>query len=189
MTKKFVDDIINLEVILTETIADRINHILKTKEVKKTELAKRLKISDSSVSTICSGKSNPSKQTIAMICREFNVNEEWLQNGKGEMFAINSGNALEVLAEERHLSKREKALIEKILNLKPELRQAFIDFIVDMADEFSDESTTEKPALLTSSVAEAEALYEKNLGFAPSKEVSASNTIDDMESIGKTKMA
>ena len=177
--------------ILTETIADRINHILKTKEVKKTELAKRLKLSDSSVSTICSGKSNPSKQTIAMICREFNINEEWLQNGKGEMFAINSGNALEVLAEERHLSKREKALIEKILNLKPELRQAFINFIVDMANEFSDESTTEKTVLSTSSVAEAEAeaLYEKNLGFAPSKEVSVLNTIDDTESIGKTKMA
>ena len=40
-----------------ETIADRINEILKIKGIKKTEFAKRIGISDSSVSTMCSGKS------------------------------------------------------------------------------------------------------------------------------------
>ena len=34
-----------------ETIADRINEILKIKGIKKTEFAKRIGISDSSVST------------------------------------------------------------------------------------------------------------------------------------------
>lgn len=67
-----------------ETIADRINEILKIKGIKKTEFAKRIGISDSSVSTMCSGKSKPSGQTITMICREFGVNPEWLRDGVGE---------------------------------------------------------------------------------------------------------
>ena len=32
------------------------------------------------------GTKTPSDRTISDICREFNVNEEWLRTGEGEMF-------------------------------------------------------------------------------------------------------
>lgn len=39
-----------------------------------------------SIALIESGKRNLSSQAILGICREFNVNEEWLRTGQGEMF-------------------------------------------------------------------------------------------------------
>ena len=32
------------------------------------------------------GRNEPIDAVISLICREFNVNEEWLRNGTGEMF-------------------------------------------------------------------------------------------------------
>lgn len=33
-----------------------------------------------------SGENSPSEQTVKLICQEFNVNEDWLRTGNGEMF-------------------------------------------------------------------------------------------------------
>ena len=69
-----------------ETITDRINQLLKELDIKQTDVARRLKISNASVSNICSGKTRPSGQTVTMLCREFGVNDNWLTTGEGSMF-------------------------------------------------------------------------------------------------------
>jgi len=40
----------------------------------------------STLSNIENGKNNITEQTFISICREFNVNPEWLRNGAGDMF-------------------------------------------------------------------------------------------------------
>lgn len=65
---------------------DRIQQLITALGIKKTEFAKRLNISAPFVSELCSGAKAPSDRTIADICREFGVNEEWLRSGDGEMF-------------------------------------------------------------------------------------------------------
>lgn len=40
----------------------------------------------SSISDIELGKAPITKRTIIAICSKFNVNEDWLRNGKGQMF-------------------------------------------------------------------------------------------------------
>lgn len=64
----------------------RINEIVKRSGLTKTAFAKRLRVSQSFVSKICTGSAIPSDRTIADICKEFNVNEAWLRSGMGEMF-------------------------------------------------------------------------------------------------------
>ena len=75
-----------------DTINDRINAMIAALGIRKTDLARQLNISDASVSNICSGKTNPSGQTITAIVREFNVNEAWLRTGEGEMFLPKSSS-------------------------------------------------------------------------------------------------
>lgn len=64
----------------------RISKIIEELGLKKTEVAKRLRVSGPFISELCSGAKSPSDRTISDICREFNVNEEWLRTGEGEMF-------------------------------------------------------------------------------------------------------
>lgn len=66
-----------------ETINERIAELIRGSGRRKTEVAKKIGISDAAMSTICSGKTNPSRQTISSICREFGVSEEWLTTGEG----------------------------------------------------------------------------------------------------------
>ena len=66
---------------------DRISSVIETLGMKKTAFAERLNVSQAFVSQLCSGVKQPSDRTISDICREFNVNEEWLRNGTGEMFS------------------------------------------------------------------------------------------------------
>ena len=62
---------------------DRIEQIIKLRNVKKVEFARRLNLSQAFVSQMCSGAAKPSDRTIQDICREFDVNEVWLRTGEG----------------------------------------------------------------------------------------------------------
>lgn len=65
---------------------DRIKEIRNNQGMSQTDFAKRLLVSRSAVCKMESGENSPSDQTINLICREFNVNEDWLRTGRGEMF-------------------------------------------------------------------------------------------------------
>ena len=67
-----------------ETINDRIGMILKEIKLTKTEVAKKLKVSQQYISKL-STTGTPSDILIDDICEKFDINEEWLRTGKGEM--------------------------------------------------------------------------------------------------------
>ena len=52
----------------------------------ETEFGERIGVTKSTISLIERKLRNPSERVIRDICREFNVNEDWLRNGTGEMF-------------------------------------------------------------------------------------------------------
>lgn len=125
------------------------------------------------LSTIENGKSNLTEQTIMLICREFNVNEEWLRNGTGEMFNTSSGNqALDELKKEFNLDDFSVKLIKAFSELTDEQRASVKDFIENLGDVTGENEKT---------IEELEAEYEKVLGFAPSTSSSALNTTDEKE--------
>ena len=64
----------------------RINEIVVRLHLTKTELAKRIGISQPYMSQICAGQKVPSDRTISDICREFGCDEVWLRTGEGEPF-------------------------------------------------------------------------------------------------------
>lgn len=71
---------------------ERINYLIKSLGMKKTAFAEKLNVSQAFVSQLCSGVKQPSERTIQDICTKFNVNEEWLLTGEGEIFIRLSRN-------------------------------------------------------------------------------------------------
>ena len=67
---------------------DRIKKIRKELDLTQQEFADRIGIARGNVGAYEVGKNAPSDAVISLICREFNVNEEWLRNGTGEMFIV-----------------------------------------------------------------------------------------------------
>ncbi len=65
---------------------ERIKELRTFLKLSQEVFASRIKITRSSVSKLEKGENNPSEQTITLICKQFNVSEEWLKNGIGEMF-------------------------------------------------------------------------------------------------------
>lgn len=49
------------------------------------KFGERIGITRSSVCKLESGENSPSERTIMLICKEFNVNKEWLITGNGEI--------------------------------------------------------------------------------------------------------
>ena len=67
-------------------LKDRFKELRKKLNVTQQEFADKLKISRNFVAQIEMGSKVPSDRTIDDVCREFNVNEEWLRTGNGDMF-------------------------------------------------------------------------------------------------------
>ena len=64
---------------------DRIKQIRKSNNLTQQEFASRLGVSRSGVASYESGEREPISAVIALICREFGINEDWLRYGKGPM--------------------------------------------------------------------------------------------------------
>ena len=65
---------------------DRIKAIRKHYDLTQTEFGDRIGVKGNTITNYENDLRNPSDAIIVSICREFNVNEEWLRTGNGEMF-------------------------------------------------------------------------------------------------------
>ena len=65
---------------------ERIKEIRTILGLTQQEFADKIKVKRNTVATYEMGRSVPSDSAIALICSVFDVNEEWLRTGTGEMF-------------------------------------------------------------------------------------------------------
>ena len=64
----------------------RIRKIRKVLDLTQTEFAKKIGMTQNTLTGYERGRINPSNSVINNICKTFNINEEWLRTGEGEMF-------------------------------------------------------------------------------------------------------
>lgn len=69
---------------------ERLKKLRKTLDLTQQEFADKLGVKRNTVAQWEIGRNEPSDAIIFSICREFDVNKEWLRTGEGEMFVIRS---------------------------------------------------------------------------------------------------
>lgn len=111
-------------------LKDRIYTLRKTLNLSMEKFGNRLAISKSSISAFEKGSTNPSEQTLKLICIEFNVNYLWLTEGKGEMFEA-PDSSLDDLALQYDLSEIDLYLIKAYLDMSKEERSEFSETILN----------------------------------------------------------
>lgn len=67
-------------------INERVREVRKTLNLTLDKFGERLGVGKTAISNIERGQRNLTEQMFKSICREFNVNENWLRTGEGEMF-------------------------------------------------------------------------------------------------------
>ena len=110
----------------------RLKKLRRTLDLTQSAFADRIGMKQNTIATYEMGRNVPSDQSIRSICREFNVNEEWLRYGTGEMFLPDVSDELEALVKRYGLSSADQVLIEKYVNLKEGSRETIINFLTDV---------------------------------------------------------
>lgn len=67
-------------------MGERVKELRKVLGLSGEKFGEKIGVTRSAISDIERGRNGLSEQNILAICREFNVNEEWLRTGTGEMF-------------------------------------------------------------------------------------------------------
>ena len=98
------------------------------------------------VSAMETGQRGITDQTILSICREFNVNEQWLRTGEGEMFLQSDPDeeykkAAEKLSDDEFI----RSILVQYFKLSPEHRKLLRDFAYSITEneEKQDDSAAE----------------------------------------------
>ena len=65
---------------------DRIKKIRKELDLTQQKFADKLGVQRNTIAMYEMGRTLPSDAIMRSICREFNINEDWLRTGQGEMF-------------------------------------------------------------------------------------------------------
>ena len=113
---------------------ERIKELRKILELNQTDFGNRIGTKQGSVAAYENGARTPIDAVIVSICREFNVNEDWLRTGEGEMFCKLETNDI-VAKATRLLGEKDpmfEAFVETYSTLSPSDRKVLMDFGVNL---------------------------------------------------------
>lgn len=81
------------------TQGNRINKVRKSLNLTLEKFGQNLGVTKTAISRLEKGERGCTEQMIKLICNEYNVNEEWLRNGTGEMFNVPEDEIASILSE------------------------------------------------------------------------------------------
>lgn len=103
---------------------ERLKKLRKTLDLTQQGFADRIGIKRNTIATYESGRNEPIDAVIALICREFYVNEDWLRNGTGEMFLEQSADEQIAAFIGRVQSNEEDSFQKRFLSMLSQLEKS-----------------------------------------------------------------
>lgn len=143
-------------------IADRIRAIRDHFDMTRKSFGEKIYVSQDVINNLERGRVTPTEYHISGICERFNVNEHWLRTGEGEMFNP-TNTSLDALAEANNIDPVTRAIVEGLIEMPAQTREAFIGLIFDISDRIRN---SDYEAARPEAVAATASKYFKNFNAA-----------------------
>lgn len=129
---------------LEDTIGSRIIALRKSQHLTQQDFADRIGCARAAIANYEGDKRIPLDSVITAICREFNVSETWLREGKGEMLvplSLDQSMAMawgRMMAGRDDAAERRKAFVGALLEMPPEMLDSLYDALKLIVDRFDE---------------------------------------------------
>lgn len=111
------------------TQGERVREVRKALSLTLEKFGEKLGVGKTAISKIEKEERSLTEQMTKAICREFNVNYEWLTAEEGEMFSDLPQTVLDELCQQYDLDDLDRSLIEEYLKLDAADRKVLKDYI------------------------------------------------------------
>ena len=115
------------------SIGERLKLIRKESGLNQTEFGARINLSQTTIGLYESDNRVITDRALSQICSAFNINEEWLKTGEGEMRRATSP----LFLRDSSLDATDREIIESYIRMTPTQRQFIKDWIQRIADTMS----------------------------------------------------
>lgn len=111
------------------TNGERVNEVRKSLGLTLEKFGEKLGVTKTTISRIEKGVNNLTDQMAKSICREYNVNYDYLMYGEGEMFDDLPQTIVDELCAQYDLNDFDKALVEMYVSLPAGSRERIKEYM------------------------------------------------------------
>jgi transcriptional regulator with XRE-family HTH domain len=111
------------------TNGERVNEVRKSLGLTLEKFGEKLGVTKTTISRIEKGVNNLTDQMAISICREYNVNYDYLMYGEGEMFDDLPQTIVDELCVQYGLNDFDKALVEMYVSLPAGSRERIKEYM------------------------------------------------------------
>lgn len=111
------------------TNGERVNEVRKSLGLTLEKFGEKLGVTKTTISRIEKGVNNLTDQMAISICREYNVNYDYLMYGEGEMFDDLPQTIVDELRAQYDLNDFDKALVEMYVSLPAGSRERIKEYM------------------------------------------------------------
>lgn len=123
---------------------NRIKELRKCLKLTQTEFGERIGVKGNTITGYETGLRSPSDAVINSICREFNVTEEWLRTGDGDMF-VKQSRDVEISNFMGSIMKGDPTFKRRLISVLARLDESQWELLENMALQLSEEMKKADP--------------------------------------------
>lgn len=117
---------------------ERIRKVRTSLKLSLEVFGEKLGVTRAAMSNIERGQRSLTDQMAKAICREYNVNYDWLMNGEGEMFSDLPQTILDELCVQYDCDDLDRSMIQEYLKLDAVSRKVLKDYIKNVFNSGKD---------------------------------------------------
>lgn len=116
-------------------MGERMRELRRALKLNQTEFGRRIGLTTGWVSRVETSERNLTEQMMVTICNVYNVRDEWLRTGEGEMFLQEPSKALAALATTYRLNEPDRDLVAAFVEMTPKDRSDCLYYVLRHACE------------------------------------------------------